>query len=803
MEKNSSWYLFTIRTALIIMTALFFTACPPPGGSSNGPVTHNWSSEDGSLSLTITESAAGDRAVIAGDSFVLKNNDLEIAMGIVDGPISSDNIYDLTASDDTTIRAKVGTYLELISASGGSGSVAVVVNTAAAAAGTVFPENKAEAGAEIDSVTVSPATAMIGDTLYASVTAGGKLVTGTINYKWYRKATGGEKTEIIGATAYSYKVVEADAGKEITVEVSNADTTAPVASAAVTVLAADTKKITAITVNGSFKPVQGEAFATPERDELITTTPAGGLGIPYIAIPGSVSRYYVWMTSSGRSVPTKAAAGTRYILRLTANLESGYIPANTMTVSATGMDNTFSGNVSGIQFYQGYSIHYDENSGKVFINIAYPEIAAEDDEEGGNGGTPSVYGTWYGEHDGEQFLLTISSSNCSITNSGGIMPYGCSVSGNTVTLLQSGYGGSGSYEVGNFTFSLSGEQLTITSHTGSGGLLISYGSPYSSSLGGGNGGGVGENSGDGEYLGISGFTFTPVEGLQVGLETVVDVYTIVGSFSNPVGASENHRWSLVSGEGSTDNELFFIENGDLVVGNTALTEAKTYSVRVKVADSSGWAFVKACQFTVASLPPRIQVGDEKLTILWEPVPGASGYRIYTSTKSSNREEAAFETETSSQARSFVLEPLTNYTLYYVWIESVTDGIASAMGGRLSGTPIPAQDIPVYITIPYSSEWTLFSNATATVETTLTETFTVAEPGYTDGYSYSLTDSIFQWYLDGVLQPGETNKSYGFSAITTKSTVGDTFELVVVVTNNNGEKRSGRITITIVPKSEAN
>ena len=111
----------------------------------------------------------------------------------------------------------------------------------------------------------------------------------------------------------------------------------------------------------------------------------------------------------------------------------------------------------------------------------------------------------------------------------------------------------------------------------------------------GCGGGAG--GGNGTLTPITGFTWTPTMGLELGNANVA-AGAVVGTFGNVVGGTgTSFTFSLVSGTGSGDNHLFTIHNNQLRVGTAALTEARQYSVRVQVSDGEA-AFSQALSLTV-------------------------------------------------------------------------------------------------------------------------------------------------------------------------------------------------------------
>jgi hypothetical protein len=123
--------------------------------------------------------------------------------------------------------------------------------------------------------------------------------------------------------------------------------------------------------------------------------------------------------------------------------------------------------------------------------------------------------------------------------------------------------------------------------------------PTSDSSHGGGGSGSGGGGTPAALSDITGFTFTPNESLQVGTASV-DAGKTVGTVSSPVGGTTPYTYSLVSGVGDTDNALFTMSGTSLKVGPSALTTAKTYSVRIQITDSTGKTYAHPCTFTVAA-----------------------------------------------------------------------------------------------------------------------------------------------------------------------------------------------------------
>ena len=82
---------------------------------------------------------------------------------------------------------------------------------------------------------------------------------------------------------------------------------------------------------------------------------------------------------------------------------------------------------------------------------------------------------------------------------------------------------------------------------------------------------------------------------------------------------------------------------------------------------------------------------------------------------------------------------------------------------------------------YLDDWTVM-NQPATVSANTPTPITI---------NSTVTFTEYTWYLDGILVPGSTSATFIFNQPP------GIYELVVVVTNNHGEQRSGRIRITAV------
>ncbi|MFE8701780.1 InlB B-repeat-containing protein, partial [Cytobacillus sp. FJAT-54145] len=90
---------------------------------------------------------------------------------------------------------------------------------------------------------------------------------------------------------------------------------------------------------------------------------------------------------------------------------------------------------------------------------------------------------------------------------------------------------------------------------------------------------------------------------------------VVGTFST-TDDSGSYTYSLVNGDGDTNNSLFNISNSDLRTNNTTAMTPGTYSVRVRTTDNSGLTFEKDFTITLISsnTAPMIKSGDISLPL---------------------------------------------------------------------------------------------------------------------------------------------------------------------------------------------
>ncbi|KWX75423.1 hypothetical protein AML91_12790 [Paenibacillus jilunlii] len=131
-----------------------------------------------------------------------------------------------------------------------------------------------------------------------------------------------------------------------------------------------------------------------------------------------------------------------------------------------------------------------------------------------------------------------------------------------------------------------------------------------------------------------------------------------------------------------------------------LTNGTTYYFVVKAVngggDSAASAEVSATPQVPAPGGPVVQAvtaGDGQVHLVWEPVSGATGYNVYTSTTSG--EYGAAAGTVAAAVYSYDAVGLTNGTTYYFVVKAVNGGGSSAASAEVSATPqVPVPGAPV-------------------------------------------------------------------------------------------------------------
>ena len=219
---------------------------------------------------------------------------------------------------------------------------------------------------------------------------------------------------------------------------------------------------------------------------------------------------------------------------------------------------------------------------------------------------------------------------------------------------------------------------------------------------------------------ITDFTFTPNPALHFDTDDF-------GILENPVGGYSSflspYSYSLVSGVGDTDNDLFQISSNTHLTKKTSatFTETRTYSVRIRVTDGLSQIFEKVITFAV-NYPPCYQTASASLSV--------QGFTIYgTAPNTDGDGGVAVKDQYSSPLGAFSLS--TNYLQFKEdtlsmgsdvssWFSpnlgltfkinnAVSTGSFGVPGGlsydtiqiAVSGTPNAASDATVTIKIPHS------------------------------------------------------------------------------------------------------
>lgn len=93
--------------------------------------------------------------------------------------------------------------------------------------------------------------------------------------------------------------------------------------------------------------------------------------------------------------------------------------------------------------------------------------------------------------------------------------------------------------------------------------------------------------------------------------------------------------------------------------------------------------------------PTLMSGDQKLTVTWTAMYGASSYEVWFST--ANDTSSAWHIS-GITGTSRTISGLTNGTTYYVWLKSKSEDVISGFGPVASGVPKPVPNAPGAATI---------------------------------------------------------------------------------------------------------
>ena len=173
-------------------------------------------------------------------------------------------------------------------------------------------------------------------------------------------------------------------------------------------------------------------------------------------------------------------------------------------------------------------------------------------------------------------------------------------------------------------------------------------------------------------------------GAQVGVLSITDP-----------DASNTFTYSLVSGDGSTDNASFSIGTAFdptiAVLYSAASFDFKTknsYSIRVRAKDQGDLTFEKQFIIYVTNKDESptflsiLSITDSSMRLNWPPVTTSSSYSIYSSTNETNYSSLA----SGITSDDYNLSGLTRSTIYYFRVYSKNSFLNSGeLSGALPGT----------------------------------------------------------------------------------------------------------------------
>ena len=162
--------------------------------------------------------------------------------------------------------------------------------------------------------------------------------------------------------------------------------------------------------------------------------------------------------------------------------------------------------------------------------------------------------------------------------------------------------------------------------------------------------------------------------------------------------------------------------------------------------------------------------------------GVLSYQWYSNISASN----SGGTSLGSGAMSRIYSPPTNEAGAFYYFVEITNTITNNGDGGNKIATVRSNAVEIDIRIPSPSEFVI--NLTSLNEWELTEQTAQAAANTNKIFTVTGTYTTYRWYLDGT-QVG-TSSSYTFN-----KPVG-VYQLVVVVTNSNGESRSGRCWVTV-------
>jgi fibronectin type 3 domain-containing protein len=216
---------------------------------------------------------------------------------------------------------------------------------------------------------------------------------------------------------------------------------------------------------------------------------------------------------------------------------------------------------------------------------------------------------------------------------------------------------------------------------------------------------------------------------------------------------------------------------ELLPGTTYYYEVSAYITEGEEGQLSFYSSAMTTYFPAPEGVSATAISSNRITVSWNAVTGASRYYLYYATSLDGTYTYVGETSSTNVNHS----SLEAGTVYYY---KVMASAGSGQDGDYSTTvsAITKQPISISFTVntPQEANLSLQNLFISKGETT---TFNIPESW-----------TVYQWYLDGTLQPSATTYSY---SLDTSSLSKGIHEVLAVVTDAAGEMRSGRCRITVI------
>ncbi len=262
------------------------------------------------------------------------------------------------------------------------------------------------------------------------------------------------------------------------------------------------------------------------------------------------------------------------------------------------------------------------------------------------------------------------------------------------------------------------------------------------------------------------------------LTAPASVIATAGSAQNTVSwnavtnaTSYNLYWSTTAGVTTSSTKISGVSSPYTPL---SLTNGTTYYYKISAVDTGGEgplsSEVSAMPFAAPPTNLVATATDGQVTLTWTAATGASSYNLYYSTSST---VTTSSTKVAGATSGQVVSSLTDNTLYYFAVTSVTNGTESALSSTVSATPEAVPSAPTLVatagTGQNSLSWSAVTNATSYNlywSTTAGVTTSSAKiTGVTSPYVHSslTTDTTYYYRLSAVDETGEGALSSEVSA----------------------------------------